>query len=135
MLLTLNELFACRDHVRQHDRQEQEWDRDYDRKVIAAILQAIESNAAVEVAFTIEELWQTHRQVPSQLRDGAEATGRTLLLKVMRALRDAEQAPELPTEEEEPVETALLPVVQAVLMDHETHREAFERLFPAEETP
>lgn len=38
--VTIEELWAIHDYVRQHDKLGQEWDREFNDKVMAAILEA-----------------------------------------------------------------------------------------------
>lgn len=85
--LTLDELWAIHDYVRQHDKLGQEWDKDFIARVMAAILEAEEHSAHQATLLVAEdELWQTDRQVPSALMTGTQPVGRNLLMKVMRLI-------------------------------------------------
>lgn len=84
LCVTLDELWAVHDYVRQHDKLGQEWDRDFNARVMAAILEAQESSThSATLMCYEEELWQIDRQVPSALMVGLQPTGRNLLSKVM----------------------------------------------------
>ena len=85
--VTLDELWAIHDHVRQHDKLGQEWDKDFTARVMAAILEAQEHSAHLGTLMCDEdELWQIDRQIPSALMTGTRPVGRDLLVKVMRLI-------------------------------------------------
>ena len=93
--LTLDELWAIHDYVRQHDKLGQEWDKDFTARVMAAILEAQEHPSHHATIMCAEdELWQMDRQIPSALMTGTQPVGRNLLIKVMRLIvkmREGEQ--------------------------------------------
>lgn len=86
--LTLNELWAIHDYVRQHDKLGQEWDRDFAARVMEGILEAQKSPTCQSSLFVQEEneLWMIDRQVPSAHMTGTQPVGRELLLKVMKLI-------------------------------------------------
>ncbi len=85
--LTVDELWAVHDYVRQHDKLGQEWDKDFTARVMAAILQSQETESHEAMIMCLEdELWQIDRQVSSALMIGAKPVGRDLLVKVMRLI-------------------------------------------------
>lgn len=85
--LTLEELWAIHDLVRQHDKLGQEWDKDFSARVMAAILEAQEHPSHQATLMCAEdELWQIDRQIPSALMTGTQPVGRNLLIKVMRLI-------------------------------------------------
>lgn len=85
--LTLDELWAVHDCVRQHDKLGKEWDPGFMERVMAAILVA-QGHPASQVVLlcSMEELWQIDRQTPSGLMVGPQPVGRNLLVKVMRLI-------------------------------------------------
>ena len=85
--LTLDELWAIHDYVRQHDKLGQEWDKDFVARVMTAILEAQEhASHQATLMCTEDELWQMDRQIPSALMTGTQPVGRNLLMKVMRLI-------------------------------------------------
>ena len=85
--LSLEELWAVHDCVRQHDKLGQEWDKDLTARVMAAILEAqAHSSHEATLLCSEEELWQMDRQIPSALMTGTQSFGRHLLTKVMRLI-------------------------------------------------
>lgn len=83
--LSLNELWAIHDHVRQHQEYGAEWDRDFMARVMECIIAANgNTNRHATLMMSSEELWQCDRQIPSALMVGTEPTGKNLLMKVMR---------------------------------------------------
>jgi len=85
--LTLDELWAIHDYVRQHDKLGQEWDKDFVARVMTAILEAQEHSSHQATLMCAEdELWQMDRQIPSALMTGTQPVGRNLLMKVMRLI-------------------------------------------------
>lgn len=86
--LTLDELWAIHDYVRQHDKLGQEWDKDFVARIMSAILEAQENSAHQATLFVYDEdeLWQIDRQVPSALMTGVQPVGRNLLIKVMQLI-------------------------------------------------
>lgn len=87
LLLTLDELWAVHDYVRNHQDQGCEWEKDFMARVMEA-LQASTSTANRQAVILVyeRELWQIDRQVPSALMIGTQPVGRNLLLKVGRLL-------------------------------------------------
>jgi hypothetical protein len=108
--VTLDELWAVHDYVRQHDKLGQEWDKDFTARVMAAILEAQEHPSRHATLMCAEdELWQIDRQVPSALMTGTQPVGRNLLLKVMRLIvkmRGGEQDAEYASTSEDAGEVA-----------------------------
>ena len=87
LALTLDELWAIHDCVRQHDKLGQEWDKDFTARVMAAILEAQDHPSHQAILMCAEdELWQMDRQIPSALMVGLQPVGRELLAKVMRLI-------------------------------------------------
>lgn len=85
--VTLDELWAIHDYVRQHDKLGQEWDKDFNARVMGAIVEAEGRPDHTATLVCLEqELWQIDRQVPSALMVGAKPVGRNLLEKVMRLI-------------------------------------------------
>lgn len=85
--LTLEELWAIHDQVRQHDKLGQEWDKDFTARVMTAILEAQERPSCSATLMCAEdELWQIDRQIPSALMTGTQPVGRNLLIKVMQLI-------------------------------------------------
>jgi len=85
--VSLEELWAIHDYVRQHDKLGQEWEKDFTARVMVGILEAQESSTRTATLMcTEDELWQIDRQVPSSLMTGTQPVGRALLLKVFRLI-------------------------------------------------
>lgn len=85
--VTLDDLWAIHDFVRQHDKLGKEWDKDFNTRVMEAIAEAEARGDHTASLFCLEEeLWQIDRQVPSALMVGTKPVGRPLLGKVMRLL-------------------------------------------------
>lgn len=82
--VTVIELWAIHDFVRNHQELGVEWDRDFMLRVMAPLgdAQARNRDGTSLVIDSVEELWQIDRQIPSSLMIGTQPVGKNLLLKV-----------------------------------------------------
>jgi len=88
--LTYEELWWVQNLVRQADRQGAPWDRDDMAEVHRGLLRLHGQPAAATwpIPASIGFLWQIENQVPQSLDLGRSNLGRSILMKVFRALHE-----------------------------------------------
>ena len=98
LTLTLEELWAIQQLVRETDNLGEEWDKDDMKRIHGAILTLIgqQPNTTEDLEASDGLLWQIENQVPQSLDLGRSNLGRSILLKVFTAIQSMEEVYEEP---------------------------------------